>query len=288
MQIGLGLPTTVPGVRGDVILEWARRADAASFSSLGMIDRLVYTNYEPLVTLAAVAGATQQIRLMTMILIAPLRNTAVLAKQAATLDALSNGRLTLGLGLGARKDDYHAAAAPFTQRGKRLEAQIGTMRRIWSGQPIDAALGPIGPTPARPGGPEVLIGAYTPAAIHRVGQWADGFIFGGATDPNMRSQMITLIETAWQDAGRPGWPRFVAGLAYALGPQALDRARPIILDYYAYLGPRAELVAKSILHTADSIKAAIQIFADLGVDEVILFPSLPEIDQFERIVEIVK
>ena len=162
------------------------------------------------------------------------------------------------------------------------------MRRIWSGQPVEATLGPIGPTPARPGGPEVLIGAYSPAAIQRAGQLADGFIFGGATDPKMRPQMIKLIETAWQDAGRPGKPRFVASLAYALGPQALERARPNILDYYAYLGPRAELVANSILRTPESIKAAIGMFADLGVDEVILFPSLPDLDQFEQIVEVVK
>jgi alkanesulfonate monooxygenase SsuD/methylene tetrahydromethanopterin reductase-like flavin-dependent oxidoreductase (luciferase family) len=143
-----------------------------------------------LITLATVAGATCQIRLMSMILIAPLRNPQILAKQAATLDALSNGRLMLGLGLGAREDDYRAAAVPFAQRGRQLEAQLAVMQRIWSGQATDESLGPIGPTPVQPGGPEVLLGAYTPAGIQRVGQWANGFIFGGATDPRMRPQII--------------------------------------------------------------------------------------------------
>ena len=146
MQIGIGLPATIPGVRGDVVLDWARRADAGPFSSLGIIDRLVYSNYEPLVTLAAAAGATQRIRLMTTILIAPLRNTGVLAKQAASLDALSSGRLTLGLGVGGREDDFRFAAVPFHNRGRRFEEQLDTMYRVWSGQQVDG-LGPVGPAP---------------------------------------------------------------------------------------------------------------------------------------------
>lgn len=212
-----------------------------------------------MITLATVAGATRQIRLMTMILIAPLRNPQILAKQAATLDALSNGRLTLGLGLGAREDDYRAAAVPFAQRGRQLEAQLAVMKRIWSGQATDESLGPIGPTPMQPGGPEVLLGAYTPAGIQRVGRWINGFIFGGATDPRMRPQIIESVTRSWQAAGRAGRPRFVASLAYALGPQALDRARPYVLDYYAYLGPRAEQVAQGILHTAEHIKRIAEI-----------------------------
>src|SRR5438067_2210143 len=103
MEIGIGLPATIPGVEGERVLEWARRADAGPFSSLGIIDRLVYPNYEPLIALAAAAGATRRIRLMPSILIAPLRNTAMLAKEAASLDALSGGRLTLGLAVGGRE-----------------------------------------------------------------------------------------------------------------------------------------------------------------------------------------
>src|SRR5215210_5639736 len=116
MDIGIGLPATIPGRRGSLILEWAKQADSGPFSSLGILDRLVYPNYEPLITLAAAAAVTERVRLMTTVLIAPLRGAGVLAKQAATIDALSGGRLTLGLGVGAREDDFRFAPASFHDR----------------------------------------------------------------------------------------------------------------------------------------------------------------------------
>src|SRR5437868_13331950 len=101
MRVGVGLPTGIPGTDGQLVLEWARRADAGPFSSLGVIDRLVHRCWEPLTSLVACAAVTERVRLATMILVGPLRRTSLLARQAATVDALSGGRLVLGLGLGA-------------------------------------------------------------------------------------------------------------------------------------------------------------------------------------------
>ena len=148
MQIGIGLPATIPGVTAPEILAWARRADAGPFSSLGIIDRLVYGNFEPLITLAAVAGATQRIRLMPSVLLAPLRSAALLAKEAATLDALSGGRLTLGLGVGSRELDFHAAGTSFTDRGRLFDDHLATMKRVWAGEAMADEIGAIGPEPA--------------------------------------------------------------------------------------------------------------------------------------------
>src|SRR3954449_9922231 len=114
MDVGIGLPATIPGVEGDALLEWARRAEARGFSSLGTIDRVVYGNYEPLIALAAAAAVTERIRLATTILIAPVRaNGALLAKQAATVDHLSNGRLVFGVAVGGREDDFEASGVGF-------------------------------------------------------------------------------------------------------------------------------------------------------------------------------
>jgi alkanesulfonate monooxygenase SsuD/methylene tetrahydromethanopterin reductase-like flavin-dependent oxidoreductase (luciferase family) len=135
MEIGIGLP----GTRGSLVLDWARRADSGPFSSRGIIARLLYTNYEPLVTLAA--AVTERVRLMSTVLITPLRGAGVLAKEAASVDALSGGRLTLGLGVGAREDDFQAAPASFHDRARRFEEQLDFMRRVWSGQPAAGRTG---------------------------------------------------------------------------------------------------------------------------------------------------
>src|SRR2546430_12258281 len=158
MKIGIGLPATIPGTEGKRILDWAKKADSGPFSSLTILDRLIFPNYEALITLAAVAGATQRIRLMTTVLLAPLRNPVLLAMQAASLDALSGGRLTLGLGIGAREDDYLAASVPFKKRGKLFDEELEILKTIWSGQPLNDKIGPIGPRPVQSGGPEILIG----------------------------------------------------------------------------------------------------------------------------------
>ncbi|HEU4944439.1 MAG TPA: LLM class flavin-dependent oxidoreductase, partial [Solirubrobacterales bacterium] len=103
MDVAIGLPNAVPGTTGRQLVEWARRADARGFSSLGTIDRIAYENYEPLTALAAAAVVTERIGLCTSVLLGPLRPNAVeLAKQALSLQALSGGRFTLGIGLGGR------------------------------------------------------------------------------------------------------------------------------------------------------------------------------------------
>src|SRR5436305_3644382 len=144
MRIGIGHPATIPGANGQLILDWAQRADAGPFSSLGSLDRLVYPNYDALITLTAAAAVTRRIRLMTTVLLAPLHNGCILAKQAASLDAISGGRLTLGVGVGGREDDFRAAPASLHDRGKRFEVQLETMKRAWAGQPLDKNIGPVG------------------------------------------------------------------------------------------------------------------------------------------------
>jgi alkanesulfonate monooxygenase SsuD/methylene tetrahydromethanopterin reductase-like flavin-dependent oxidoreductase (luciferase family) len=287
MQIGIGLPATIPATSAPLVLDWAKRADSGPFSSLAIIDRLVYPNYEPLITLAAAAAVTERVRLMSTVLIAPLRGAGVLAKQAATIDALSGGRLTLGVGVGAREDDFRAAPASFHNRGRRFEEQLELMKRVWSGQPLSDEVGPIGPPPARVGGPELLIGAYSPAAIRRIGRWADGFITGGVADPEQARQMYDVAEESWRAEGREGRPRLVGSIYYALGPNAADRGADYIRDYYSYFGPAVEEMATSIPSSPEIIDDLMRGFSDVGADELVCWPTVAELDQLDRLAELV-
>ncbi len=286
MKIGIGLPSTIPGTRPELILEWARIADAGPFSSITTIDRLVYSNYEPLVTLSACAAVTQRVRLMTTVLLAPLRSPGILAKQALTLDAISNGRLTLGLGVGAREDDYHVAPALFQTRGRRFEEQLTLMKRIWSGEPPDPDVGVVGPKAVQQGGPEVLIGGYSPVAVQRVGRWGDGFVAGGLSAEAAR-ELYRVAEDAWKAEGRSGRPRFVGAFYFGLGPDAKERAAAYIRDYYAFMGPGVEGMIASLPATPEAVRQAIQARLDVGMDEVIAWPCIPELDQVDRLAEIV-
>src|SRR4051812_25171957 len=175
MEIGIGLPNAVRGVDRRGIVDWARRAEEAGFASLGTLDRIAYPNYESLIALAAAAAVTERIGLATDILIAPLRaNTALLAKQTATLDHLSGGRLELGLSPGGREDDYAVSGLDFTARGRTFDRQLEELERLWRGE------GGVGPAPASGRRPKLLIGGAVDAAFRRAARFADGWTAGGA------------------------------------------------------------------------------------------------------------
>lgn len=285
MKIGVGLPATVPGAEGKLVLDWAKKADEGPFSSLGIIDRLVYPNHESMITLAAAAGVTTRVRLMTSVLIGPVRNAAILAKEAATLDSLSGGRLTLGLGVGGRQDDFDAVAAEFKGRGQKFEEQLELMKRIWSSELVSDDIGPIGPPPVQSGGPELLIGAINPKAIQRVGRWADGFIAPGT--PESVSQGYAVAEESWKEAGRPGKPRLVGAAYYSLGSDAQSSGEAYIRDYYSFMGPAVDFMAQSILSTPEAITDTLQGFSAIGTDEFILWPTVADIGQLDRLAELV-
>jgi len=278
MKIGIGLPSTFLNVSGSLIRSWARLADEGPFSSLAVLDQLAYRDLEPLMTLAVAAGETRRIQLMTAILLAPLRHTSLLAKETASLDVLSQGRLTLGLGIGTRKEDYRVASASFQNRGKRFEQQLEELTRLWRGQRVDAQAVQIGPTPIQSGGPEVLIGAFSPIAINRLERWGNGYLSGGG-DLQQIDAGFRLAEAAWQRGGKSGRPRLVSLANFGLGRDAAARSTAYLLEYHASLGPMAHQMATFVLSSPAEIKANIRAFKELGTDELILMPCIPELDQ---------
>jgi alkanesulfonate monooxygenase SsuD/methylene tetrahydromethanopterin reductase-like flavin-dependent oxidoreductase (luciferase family) len=285
MDIGIGLPATIPGVDREALLEWARRADARGFSSLGTIDRIVYPNYESLIALAAAAEVTERIRLATSILIAPYRGSgAVVAKQAATLDHLSNGRLVFGVAVGGRKDDYDASGIDFHARGARFDEMLEQWRRIWAGEEYGTA-GAIGPKP-RGGRPTLMIGGAVDAAFERVARFADGWILGGAPPDQLR-ESVPKLEAAWRAAGRAGEPRKMALAYFALGDEAVQATELYLRHYYAWLGEYADMIAASAAKDADTVNQYVQAFADAGCDELILFPGSTDPEQVDLLADAV-
>jgi alkanesulfonate monooxygenase SsuD/methylene tetrahydromethanopterin reductase-like flavin-dependent oxidoreductase (luciferase family) len=271
MRVGIGLPNAVRGVDRRGIVEWARRADAAGFSTLGTIDRVVYPNYESLIALAAAAAVTERIELATDILIAPLRrSTALLAKQAATLDSLSDGRLVVGLAVGGREDDFEAVGADFESRGRAFDAQLEEITRIWRGE---TEIGP----PARP---TLLVGGTADVAFQRVARYADGWTMGGGTPDNFR-ELSAKARDAWTAAGREGEPRTMALFYFGLGDRAQQDAQTSLGDYYAWLGEYTQQVVGSAATDADTIKGYLSAFDDAGADEVICFPVSTDPEQVD-------
>jgi alkanesulfonate monooxygenase SsuD/methylene tetrahydromethanopterin reductase-like flavin-dependent oxidoreductase (luciferase family) len=286
MRIALGLPSRIAGASGEVMLEWITRAERGPFSSVVVTDRVVAQALEPLTVLALAAGATKRIGLMTSAVIGPTRETTLLARQAATIAALSNGRFTLGIGIGVRENDYLATGFDFHRRGRRVDEQLPILRRIWAGERLSDDLGPIGPPAQHGRGPELLIGGYVEAVIRRIAQWADGYMAPGGGAPKNLLKMWQRILQAWDEAGRAGKPRWVGASYYALGPRAAQYAERYINANYGYNRGLAARRLSNLPATHEAVEAAMRLQADMGVDEFILRPCADEMDQVERLAEI--
>ena len=281
MRVGVGLPGIVPGAGGELLVDWAGRADAAAspFTSLGTIDRLAFGNLEPLVSLGAAAAVTERVSLVTMVVIAPIRTTAILAKQAATLDRISGGRLVLGLATGARQDDYLVAGVDGRDRGPRFSEQLEALRSAWEE-------GPIGPPPARAGGPRLLVGGSSGPAFVRMARHADGYVHGGGP-PRAFANAAARALAAWSEAERPGRPELWGQSYFALGDEATaERGRDYLREYYAFTGPFAEKIAAGNLTTPQAVVDHVRGYQDAGCDELVLLPSVAEPSQLDRLADV--
>jgi alkanesulfonate monooxygenase SsuD/methylene tetrahydromethanopterin reductase-like flavin-dependent oxidoreductase (luciferase family) len=279
MRVGIGLPSGLPGASGPLVLDWARRADAGPFTSLGVVDRIAYSSFDPLVALAAAAGITTRVRLATTIVIGPLRADVLLAKEAASLHNLSHGRLTLGLAVGARHEDYLAAGVPYTTRGRRLAEQLAALRDAWE----DAHTGP---APLDSTGPELLVGGLSDVTFARVARYADGYVHGGGP-PRAFARAADKARAAWRDAGRPGQPKLWAQGYFALGEDTREAGERYMRDYYAFTGPFVERIVAGLLTTPQQVASFLRGYGEAGCDEVVLFPAVPDLAQLDRLAAIV-
>ena len=282
MDIGIGLPTTLP-VDGPDVVDWACRAEERGFSALATIDRFVYPNYDSLIALAAAAGATSRIGFFTDILLAPAYPPVWLAKATGSLHALSGGRLTLGLGVGGRPDDFAAVDRPYEQRGRLMDETLELLHQAWAGEPV--AGGEFAVTPAVPGGRvPILVGGNGPAAIRRTVKWGDGWTIGGAP-PQMAAEAADKVRAAWREAGREGEPRLAALTYFGFGDDAaLAHA---LRGYYGFMGDMAEFVVTSAVKTPAEARQRAADFAAAGFTDLMFDPAVPGLDQIDRLADAV-
>lgn len=277
MDIAIGLPNAVPGTTGAQLVEWARRAEARGFSSLGTIDRIAYENYEPLTALAAAAAVTERIGLCTSVLLGPLRpNATELAKQALSVHALSGGRFTFGIGLGGRDDDYEVSGIETRGRGRQLDAMLERIEEVWSG-------GQVGPSIK--GAPGLVVGGHADASFTRAARFSDGWIAAG-TGPEQFAEGAAKTRAAWSDAGREGEPRTMALAYFALGERGEEDASTYLTDYYAWLGEDiANFIVAGAAKDAEAVRQQVAAYEAAGCDELILFPSSADAVQVDLLAE---
>jgi alkanesulfonate monooxygenase SsuD/methylene tetrahydromethanopterin reductase-like flavin-dependent oxidoreductase (luciferase family) len=285
MEIGIGLPSTIPGVQRHELLDWARRADSAGFSTLGTLDRITYPNYEPLIALAAAAAVTERIRLTTAILILPYRQSAaIVAKQTATIQHLSEGRFVLGAAVGGRPDDFEPFGVPMAGRGRRFEEMIEEIKRLWAGDERGIA-GGVGPdVSANP--PQLILGGQADVAFRRAAKYGDGYMMGGGP-PEYFPSVADKVDAAWREQGREGSPRKLSLTYYALGDDPEADTVASIGHYYEFAGEYREMVVSGTAKGPDQIRERVRAFEEAGCDELIMFPASADPTQVDELAQLV-
>jgi alkanesulfonate monooxygenase SsuD/methylene tetrahydromethanopterin reductase-like flavin-dependent oxidoreductase (luciferase family) len=282
MRIGIGLPNTLE-IDGTLMAAWAKRAEERGFAYLATIDRIVYPTFDSITSLAVAAGATTRIGLLTNVLLAPAYPPVWLAKATAGLASMSGGRFTLGLGVGGREDDFAAMQRPFDRRGRLMDETLDLLRRAWAGENVAGGDLPVGPPPGDRGVP-VMIGGTSGAAVRRTVSHGAGWVSGGG-GPEGAAPMVEKIRKAWSESNREGEPRLGALTYFGLGDEAASRAS--LGRYYAFLGQWTEAIVNSALRTAEAASAAVSAFETAGIGELAFMPTVPSIDEVDRLADAV-
>lgn len=277
MQVGLALPTMADGWTRSTFVDWCRIADDGPFSSLSSGERITFHNPEVLTTLAASAALTERVRIITNVVVTPWHATTLLAKQLATIDVISNGRLDVGVGVGARGQDYESLDAPMSHRHQRLDDQVAELRRLWSGEPAVPGAPPLGPGPVQSGGPPLYAGALGPKSAARASRWAVGVSgFSLNLDVEELNGAAAMAEEAWRASGRPDRPRLLTACFYALGPDSAGTLERFTSAYFTIFGAglAASMAELACLSNETALREALErVAAETPIDEVILVPA---------------
>lgn len=284
-----GVAVSLPATAGAVgtATRWATRAQELGFAAVSAPDGLRYDFGDPLLMLAAVSAVTSTIGLITSVLIPGLHQNPVrLGKQLATLDRLSSGRLTVGMGIGSREDDYEAGGAAYRGRGRALDQQLALMRQLWAVQ--DERAGPVvGPAPVQPGGPRLAFAGMSAVSVRRVASLGAGWIAPPSPVAAFTAGRRRLHD-AWQAAGRANSPHTIAYLYTAVGDQAETEAEEYFTRVYRWAPPVATMMRLTAAVGDDKVSQRIAAYREAGADVVLCVPcgdSIGYVDLLARAAE---
>jgi alkanesulfonate monooxygenase SsuD/methylene tetrahydromethanopterin reductase-like flavin-dependent oxidoreductase (luciferase family) len=293
MKIGIALPAQVAGVTKGDALGFAQRAERHGLDSLWVLDRLIYPSLAPLPLLAAAAAVTERVRLGTSILLGTLWNPMLLAKEAATVQRLSDGRLILGMAIGAREADFEAVGVPIKTRPRRLEETVALLREAMAGNAVDhqgrtfqIKVGPLAMPDTPP--PPIWLGGFAEDAIRRAVRLGDGFVVGGR-GPDYGREAVPLVRRLAAEAGKDPARFPIAALIYACFDRNAERATKTMTDYIiGYYGRMIFDPAKNAIcgGTREAV-ARIDDYAAVGVDTLVIVPVTRDPELVDRLAEAV-
>jgi probable F420-dependent oxidoreductase len=275
----------------DGVLSLARRIEKVGFDSIWVGDHISFyvPILESLTTLAFVAGVTERVRLGTAVYLVPLRHPTTTAKVTSTLDVLSNGRLTLGVGVGGEfPPEFEACGVPVNERGSRTNEGLRILRRLWNEDNVEHrgkhfSFGPVSlnPKPVQPGGPRILVGGRKAPAFRRAGRLADGYISHMCSAEMYRNNLASIAEHA-ANAARGTIPFETSAFVFTILDDnyeaALDRAAEML--GMIYNRPFRDAAKKyCLLGRPEDCVEQMQSFVDAGCRSFIFSP-LMDANQF--------
>jgi len=289
MDVGVALPQMATGLDGTAVRRWCAAIDDGPFSSVSAGERITFHNLEGLSLCSAAAALTERVRVLVNVVVLPWHPVAMVAKQLATIDVLSDGRLDVAVGVGGRPGDYEALGATMQARHRRLDEGVAELRRLWAGgAAADGAV--VGPSPVQSGGPPVLASAMGPRSLARCAAWADGISgFALVADPDAITNGFAAARDAWVTAGRTTAPRLVTGSFAALGPDAPGVLYGFAEAYLRVFSPdlAAQLASSMTLHNPEALVALLDVVADAGCDEFIVVPATADVAMLGELADVV-
>ena len=278
MKIGMTLPVMEPDLSRQDLEDWTLRVDAGPWSHIALGERILFPNPEFISTLSAVAAWTKRVEIIATISVLTMHNPILSAKQFATIDMISEGRFTLGVGVGGREEDYNAIGSTWSdRRWATLSDRVKTMQSVWSKEYHPS----LGPTPFSMNGPQILAGAVGPKAMEMSADFADGLAgFSFNADIEEIKDSFNRVQKAFEEKNKS--PRLVTSFWFALAKSALSDIQIQLERYLSWMG---DDLARDLAKTAgfsgsqSDLNDFLLLVKAAGATDVILVPTSKNIEQ---------